>query len=73
MVGEAGEVGAVFLAEEGLDGFAFLGVVEEEGVDGGGGEEEFARVVEVERGDVSGGGGDFELLESLLAVFTFFF
>ena len=73
VVGEAGEVGAVFLAEEGLDGFAFLGVVEEEGVDGGGGEEEFARVVEVERGDVSGGGGDFELLESLLAVFTFFF
>ena len=48
MVREAGEVGAVFLAHERFDIFAFFGIVEEEGVVGAGGQAEFARVVEIE-------------------------
>ena len=51
VVGEAGEVGAVFLGEEGFDQFAFFGVVELERLVVAGGEQEFARVVEVERCD----------------------
>ena len=37
MVGETGEVGAVFLAHEGFYIFAFFSVVEQEGVVGAGG------------------------------------
>lgn len=62
MVCKAGEVGAVFLAHERLDEFAFFGVVEEEGVVGAGGQAELARVVKVEGRDVGFGLGEFELL-----------
>ena len=48
VVGEAGEVAAVFLGEEGFDVFAFFGVVKLKGVVGAGGEKKFARVVEIE-------------------------
>ena len=48
VVGEAGEVGAVFLGGERLDVFAFFGVVELEGVVCAGCDEEVAGVVEVE-------------------------
>lgn len=51
VVREAGEVGAVFLGEERLDQLAFFGVVELQRLVVAGGEEEFARVVEVERRD----------------------
>lgn len=63
MVGKAGEVAAVLLREEGFEVFAFFGIVELEGVIGAGGEEEFARVVEVEGGDCSLRFGEFEELE----------
>ena len=62
MVREAREVGAVFLAHEHLDVLAFLGVVEEEGVVGAGGQAEFARVVKVEGCHRGFGFGEFELL-----------
>jgi hypothetical protein len=42
MVGEAGEMGAVLLREEGLDLFTLFGVVQQEGVVGAGGEAKFA-------------------------------
>ncbi len=63
MVGKAGEVAAVLLREEGFEVFAFFGIVELEGVIGAGGEEEFARVVEVEGCDCSLRFGEFEELE----------
>ena len=47
VVGEAGEVGAVFLGEKGFEVFAFFGVIELERVIGTGGEKEFTGVVEV--------------------------
>ena len=51
VVGEAGEVGAVFLGEERFDQLAFFGIVELQRLVVAGGEQEFARVVEVERCD----------------------
>jgi len=51
VVGEAGEVSAVFLAEQGLDMFPFFRVVELEGLVVTCCEQEFARIVEVEGGD----------------------
>lgn len=62
VVGEAGEVAAVFLGKEGFEVFAFFGVVELEGVIGAGGQEEFACVVEVEGCDCCFGFGKFEEL-----------
>ena len=62
VVGEAGEMDAVFLAHERLDVLAFLGVVEEEGVVRAGGQAEFARVVKVEGCYRGFGLGEFELL-----------
>ncbi len=62
VVGEAGEVDAVFLAHERFDVLAFFGVVEEEGVVGAGGQAEFARVVKVEGCDGGFWFGEFELL-----------
>ena len=57
VVGEAGEVGAVFFGREGLEGAAFFGAVEGEGLVGAGGEEEFAGVVEGKRSYVGRRGG----------------
>lgn len=51
VVGEAGEVGAVFLGWDALDLFAFFGVVELERVVSAGCDEVFAVIVEVERCD----------------------
>lgn len=51
VVREAGEVGAVFLGEERFDQLAFFGVVELQRFVVAGGQQEFARVVEVERCD----------------------
>ena len=62
VMGEAGEVGAVLLAHEGFDVFAFFGIVEEEGVIGAGGQAEFTRVVKVEGCYGGFGFGEFELL-----------
>ncbi len=62
VVGEAGEVAAVFLGEEGFEVFAFFCVVELKGVIGAGGEEELARVVEVEGCDCGFGFGELEEL-----------
>lgn len=62
VVGEAGEVGAVFLAHERFNVLAFFGIVEEEGVVGAGGQAEFARVIEVEGCDGGFRFGEFELL-----------
>ena len=61
-VGEAGKVGAVFLAHEGFYVFAFFGIVEEEGVVGAGGQAELAGVVKVEGCHGGFGLGEFELL-----------
>ena len=62
VVGEAGEVGAVFLAHEGFYVFAFFGIVEEERVIGAGGQAELARIVKVEGCHGGFGLGEFELL-----------
>ena len=48
VVGEAGEVGAVFLGRNWLDVFAFFGVVKLEGIVGAGRNKEFTVIVEVE-------------------------
>jgi hypothetical protein len=58
-------VGAIFLGEEGLEVFAFLGVIELDGVVRAGGEEEFAVVVKVEGCYAGFGFGEFELLRTL--------
>lgn len=50
VVGEAGEVGTVFLGGDTLDEFAFFGVEELEAVVGRGCDKELAVVVEVEGG-----------------------
>ena len=62
VVGEAGEVGAVFLTHEGFYVFAFFGIVEEEGVVGAGGQAELARIVKVKGRHRGFGLGEFELL-----------
>ena len=62
VVGEAGEVAAVFLGKQSFDVFAFFGVVELEGIIGTGSEEKFTRVVEVEGCDRGFGLGEFEEL-----------
>ena len=62
VVGKAGEVGAVFLAHEGLYVFAFFGIVEEEGVVGAGGQAELAGIVKVHGCHVGFGLREFELL-----------
>lgn len=59
---EACEVGTVFLGKKSLHWFAFLCIVEEEGIGACGGEEEFSLIIEVEGGYVSIGRGEFELL-----------
>lgn len=65
VVGEAGKVGAIFLAHEGFYVLAFFGIVEEEGVVGAGGQAEFAGIVKVEGCHGGFGLGEFELLEKV--------
>ena len=48
VMGEACEVGTVFLTEERFDRSAFFGVIQQERVGRGGGKKEFTRVVEIE-------------------------
>ena len=62
VVGDAGQVAAVFLGEESFQVFAFFGIVELEGVVGTGCKEEFARVVKVEGCNRCFGFGEFEEL-----------
>ena len=65
VVGEAGKMGAIFLAHEGFYVLAFFGIVEEEGVVGAGGQAEFAGIVKVEGCHGGFGLGEFELLEKV--------
>lgn len=53
VVCEACEVGTVFLGKKSLYGFAFLCIVEEEGIGACGGEKELSLVIEVEGGYMS--------------------